>query len=377
MISGRTSLSILLTLLGGACVDRLTFDIGGPSGYPIVIDGFISDQPGPYKIVITRSFDIESKESLKVPISVKNLIISDDHGLSEHLSEVREGIYQTSATGIRGILGRVYKLNVELYDGRVYESIPDTIVAPGKVDSIYYDFKAEKTKEGATQYGFYFVFNASAGENSNYRFLWRFVGTFRQDTHPEWYTGGCFFLNGVCNFVPFCSGVRNVGSTRFPIFKRIAPCECCTCWYDLMNPVPILSDAQLLQVGRFIGVNAYYFPIHVWTFENKVHAEVDQMSLTKRSFDFWRAAKAQKDAVNSLFQPITGKIPGNFVQISGAQTPIDGLFFATSISSKSLYITYDDIPNKGTIVADTIIFKDSCLNMYGHSTTTRPSYWVD
>ena len=43
---------------------------------------------------------------------------------------------------------------------------------------------------------------------------------------------------------------------------------------------------------------------------------------------------------NRLFQPISGKIPSNFVQISGKDGPIEGLFYATSI-----YILTSNFPN--------------------------------
>ena len=75
----RSITSILFFLGLGACVDRLHYDIDivRSGDYGISIDGFISDQPGPYRVNINQIFDIESKDFIKTPVSVKNMIISD------------------------------------------------------------------------------------------------------------------------------------------------------------------------------------------------------------------------------------------------------------------------------------------------------------
>ena len=159
------------------------------------------------------------------------------------------------------------------------------------------------------------------------------------------------------------------------------PCTCCTCWYNLFNDLPMLSDNQLLRFGRFEGVKTYHVPLNQWIFSYKIHVEVEQMSLSRQTYDFWKAIKNQRTAINSLFQPATGKIPSNFLQISGPQIPIEGLFYATSISNKSFYITKDDIPKPGlmlpNISAINNYFPDDCINLFPHATYTKPSYWKD
>jgi hypothetical protein len=96
-----------------SCVDPLTFDSEIPDVYPISISGRITNKPGPYEIKIDQSYDIQSKENLRVPVSANRVIITDDMGTSEQLVEINKGRYQTSPTGIQGRVGGVYKLNVE------------------------------------------------------------------------------------------------------------------------------------------------------------------------------------------------------------------------------------------------------------------------
>src|SRR5258708_2831331 len=261
----QSLVSVLLILLTAACVDRINISIGSNSAYSIVIDGHISDQPGPYRIEINSGHDLEDKFA-RHSISVNRLVLSDDQGTKEVLSEIDKGIYQTDSAGIRGIIGRVYKLSIELFDGRTYESKPDSLMSPGKLDSLYFEFnKTGKISDlGYNDYGFDIYFNSSAGSESNFHFLWKFTGTFRADTHPELNHFQCFFDNGRCQFVPPCSGYINIGgyTPLTAIFEKVRPCRCCTCWYNLFNDLPVLSDNQLLRFGRFIGIKAYRVPLN-------------------------------------------------------------------------------------------------------------------
>src|SRR5258706_14375350 len=73
-------ISVLLILLTTACVDTLSLAINMEIRLGVFIDGFISDQPGPYEIMINTIFDMDSNESRKTPVSVSNLTIYDDKG---------------------------------------------------------------------------------------------------------------------------------------------------------------------------------------------------------------------------------------------------------------------------------------------------------
>ncbi len=368
----KTSTIFLLAVLfySSACVDRITFDVGSPSSFPVVIDGYISDEPGPYTIKISKAFDIESKLSIKTPISVKKLTISDDQGFTEKLKEVTAGEYQTDTNGIQGVVGRSYTLEVELLDGRVYRSKPDILLPSGKVEKVYHAYKAEQNIDGATDYGFDVFFNSSAGNLDNYYFLWKFVGTFQVETNPELNTEPCG--EGRCPRPLPCSAYALINGSP----ERVKDCECCSCWTNIFNDEPIVSDNQVIEGGQFLNVKASYVPITGWTFMHKVHAEVQQMSLSQQAFDFWKAVKAQKRATQSLFLPLSGKIPSNFYQVSGTEGPIEGLFFATSISKNSVFITRDDVPSP-SLIPTVLQYTGSCTTLFPYSSTVKPDFWVD
>lgn len=371
-MSGRFFFSVLLILCCTACVDRIVFDIGTTPAFAIVIDGNISDQPGPYKVLVTKAFDIESKLSIKTPLSVKQMIMSDNLGNSEVLSEIVQGQYQTSSNGMRGVVGRAYKIHIELLDGRIYESVPDTLYPSGTVDKVFHAYKEEKTPEGATNYGFDVLFNSSAGELDNYHFLWKFTGTYKVDSNPELYTVPCG--ESKCPAPLPCSAFILNGEGSL---ERVKPCECCECWTSVFNNEVIVSDDQFVAAGTFTNVRAAYVPINQWTFKYKVYTEIKQMSLSPQAFAFWKAIRSQKNATTSLFQPLSGKIPNNFKQISGPQGPIEGIFYATSIHSQGAYINRSDVPNENVIPVSPLTFNDNCTKLFPNTTTEMPVFWTE
>ena len=360
---------MFLVLCISACVDRIDIDTEITGGFPLAVEGFITDEPGPYRVEISRSFDMESKESMKTNISAKKVTILDDQGFSEDLVEISQGIYQTNYNGIRGEVGRAYKLRVQLLDGRIYESIMDTLKSYGSMDSVYHEFVEEEDLEGVTNYGFNVNFDANAGSESNYYFLWKFKGTFQVDTNPELYEVSCG--ESKCPAPRPCSSYILANGK----LEYVKPCECCTCWVDFFNDMPVVSDNQLINGGKFTNINAAYVPITQWTFMYKVHAEVKQFTLSRQAFNFWKAVVAQKKANESLFQPITGKVLGNFVQISGEPGALEGLFYASSVNSKAIFITRQDVPTESFIPPQDLLYKESCDRLFPYSTTEKPAYW--
>jgi len=336
---------ILLCLAGGSCVDRVSFDIPEPDSYPVVVDGFIHDYPGPYQVTITKAFDIESKTSPRTPISVRQIEISDNVGNTERLFQISQGVYQTQTNGIQGTVGRAYTLKIELLDGRKFQSLPDTLHPSGIVDSVYTRFITSKDANGATEYSFDVLFNASVSNQDNYHFMWKFFGTYE------------------------------------------AQIPCCTCWAFIQNEIPIISDGQLIEGGHFNDVLAGTVPVNGWTFMNKVFARVIQFSLSPNAFHFWKQVRDQKLAEGSLFQTISGRITNNFFKVGkkGPQNEMYGIFYATSITSRGIWIERSDVPSLNMIPKIELApatdnydpTKRPCSDFFPGSTTVRPSYWKD
>lgn len=381
-------ISILSILILGSCIDRLNYDIELPDNLPISVEGHITNLPGPYQVKISSSFDTKSLDKPRIPISVRHINLIDEVGNNEELNEVQVGLYQTSPTGMQGRVGGVYKVRIELLDGKIYESMPDTLLPPGVIESLYHEFNSKQDAQGATQYGFDLKVNSLENDRAGRYYMWNMKSTFKALTHPESidiYSSQCFPLLDdkfqKCNFLPLCTGLRNVAPpVSLPIFERVGPCECCICWYEIFNVSPILSDDLFQASGKYTGLNVYRIPLNGWIFMFKVHAEATQSTLTLNSFRFFKSIKEQKDAIGSLFQPITGKIPNTFIQVAGTPAPINGIFYAAGIDTASSFITREEVPNQNILsIADSNRDEGlrSCLELFPNATNIKPDFWED
>ncbi len=381
---------LLVIFISDGCVDKLNVDLGDRAILPVVINGFISDQPGPYIVKIRKSFKIDAVGLYEPPISAKKVTIIDNIGNQEVLSEMGAGIYKTDSAGIRGVSGRAYKLIVELFNGRIYESIYDTLPFPAKLDTVYAKYKTTSNLNGGMDFSFDVYLDASTSLLTSYYFNWKFNATFKLETHPELEnppTAPCSYTDidcqgcSVCNLLAKCSGLRNFGTPSNPNFIRIAPCSCCTCWYTFSNESPILSDYQFFQSGQFKGIKVGSILLDDYIIQGKIYAEVNQFSLTRHAYLFYKAIRDQKDGATSLFQPPSGRIPSNFIQVSGSQEPVIGLFYSTSVNTRRLVITKDDVPFGGYPFSQVPLrsINRSCLavELYPNATTTKPSFWQD
>ena len=172
--------------------------------------------------------------------------------------------------------------------------------------------------------------------------------------------------------------MRNFGSPRSPIFRRIGPCTCCTCWYNIYNEGPILSDYQYTQRSEFTNIRAGIIPIDDWILQHKIYAEVSQYGISRQAYLFYKAIKDQQLGAASLFQPASGSIPHNIKQVSGSPEKILGLFYAASVSSKRIILTQQQVPPL------TYEFPHldaraprNCLKLYPNSTNVKPDFWED
>jgi hypothetical protein len=102
-----------------------------------VIQGAISDQPGPYRVALSWAKPFNSKSVKRDGIKNAQVFILDDAGNSEKLTEATNGEYYTSAQGIKGITGRTYHVHIQFPDGTVFESVPARLEQPAIIDSLY------------------------------------------------------------------------------------------------------------------------------------------------------------------------------------------------------------------------------------------------
>jgi Domain of unknown function (DUF4249) len=360
----RVISSLTIAMLLCSCVDRIDITIP-TTELPVVIDGLITDEPGPYTVQITRASTLDGFLKFRKFVSAKSVTLFDNVGNSEQMTEIESGVYQTKANGIRGVVGREYSLKIEMRDGKVYESIPDKMNPAGGVDKVYYEFETFQPIGNPTQYGFRIYADAQSAAGGNNLFRWKFRGTFEIDTYPLLHTVG---LEGN----PCVPDPRPCGNS-----SPNGDCTCCRCWVDVSENVPRVSDNQFVSNGIFKKIEIGYIPLEYFPFQIKYRVEAQQMSLSRVAFDYWRTIQSQKEGTSSLFQPPTGKLRSNFFERNG-NSEIQGIFYAASVKKKQIYISNSDLPIE--IEVDTWnclegLIAEDCRLAYPFSSTDKPADW--
>jgi len=380
----RFVVCLFLLFFAFGCVDRLFYDIAMSSKFGLSISGHITDNGGPHRVSVFRNFDVESRDSLKTGVSAKSVVITDADGNSANLSQVASGIYETKVNDIVGKVGGIYKVTVELEDGRVYESTPDTLPVGGVIDNAYYKYADRPVVDGYIyEYEIYANSKTNADLSKTF-FMWSNKVTYKSTTKPELeylVNPPCYRQLAspyYCNLVSPCTGLKNVGNNFLFVPEYVGPCECCTCWYDQYNRSIVLNDVYPSIDGVLSNIPVDKIEQTGWNMMYKMRVEISMNSLSKQGYRFWKALRDQREATTNIFQPITGKIPGNIIQTKGTTVPAEGIFYGTSLSQKVFYIVrgenpVSDIP---TIDAKGIGYFP-CQRLAPNSTTIMPSYWID
>jgi hypothetical protein len=378
----KKSLILFFTLLVyDSCIDPLEI-ITPTSNFQLVVDGSITDAPGPYTVKLSRARKLVDF-SPPPTVLAKSVTIFDDLGNSEVLTETSTDVFQTNPTGIRGVIGREYFVRIELHNGKIYESIPEEIKPAGTVDSIYYEFQTKVSEKGTNSYQFRFFMNAQGEKDGENYFLWKMTGTYRVITSPKLYIvrSSDIYLKRPRP----CSGFVLDPDTNELVYVR--PCECCQCWVDLVGEKPNVSDNYIVAGQKFNKVDMGVIPVEFWPFWDKVLINVEQLSLSQAAFSYWKTIQDQKEGALSLFQPSIGKALSN-ISLKNGNEEVQGFFYAAGVSKKKLFISVRDIPlgpaaippppGLGPGRQDTInpyIVRESCLLAFKHSTTQQPPDW--
>jgi hypothetical protein len=127
--SGSLSLLIFIFIFT-SCQKVIDLDLNSAAPQ-IIIEGTVTDQPGPYNVKITQTVNYNEPNVIPV-IPNATVIISDNLGNIDTLSETTPGNYNT--TSLQGLPGRTYTLKINV-NGKEYVSV-STMPYPVSIDTI-------------------------------------------------------------------------------------------------------------------------------------------------------------------------------------------------------------------------------------------------
>jgi hypothetical protein len=370
---GRLKWLIVLFIGVYACIEPIDFEVPPPQSQ-IVVEGLIHDNPGPYTLLISRGFGLDEESPIRIPVEGANVTLFDDENNTEDFVESSPGEYRTSGI-MQGQVGHAYYIRIETAEGQIIESEPDLINPVGEIKEIKFEYEQRTVEKSygeirADVFNIFIDAHAGAGNDNHVR--WRFKGSYEVITWPS------LHYTHTPPYTPYkdpfpCSGYILVpgppGSGG--LLEKVGECDCCICWVTQFEYAPQLSDAQFIEDNQFRNIKVGEVPINNAAFHLKYLIQVEQMSLTRKAFEFFKLVREQKEGASSLFQSPPGEIIGNMKALNSEQ-PVIGIFWATSISEKTLYLHPSDVPYPLTPI-DFITLP--CQDFYNNSSTTKPDNW--
>lgn len=295
-------LFLLTTWLLGSCID--SFDAGLNTNIKkLVVDGEITNKPGPYRVTLQQSSPFGSKDFSPPPFNA-TVKITDNLGNSETLTDLGFGIFETRST--QGVIGRSYTLEVKIGDKRLYRSTPQTIKKPISIDKIYTEYVPYDGTPDMYIGGEFYVYLDSNDPN----------------------TTGDYYRWNYTNFEPidFClKTVSNGEGGRIAISNR-----CCEpCWE--INPC--LGCIYLASDQYFNGkkINRQYIAKFPYNSISSVFIQVDQKSLTKENYFYWKEIDGQINNSGGIFDTPPANIQGNIYNVNDPKDQVLGFFAASGV----------------------------------------------
>ncbi|HEX2937263.1 MAG TPA: DUF4249 domain-containing protein [Bacteroidales bacterium] len=294
---------ILLVFLA-SCIEQYKPDISKYEDV-FVVDGKLTNLPGPYVVKLSRSYKFEENGGL--PVSGAQLKIIDNTGLEFGLKETDKGVYVTTDSEFRGIVGKSYKLQIKLGDG-IYESAFETLSEPVPIDSIYWEYK--KLQDGTS--GIQLFLNTHDSQNRNRYYGWDYLDTWKYAVpmdypdHPD-----------------RREGYRS--STNY--------------YFNIATTIHRNQDIIEKQPLQFIGENV-----------NKLYIRysilVTQYAYSEQAYKYLEDLISVNQNQGSLFDPTPYSLAGNLKNMSNEALPVLGYFLVAGASEKRIFIDRKELPKE-------------------------------
>ena len=349
-----------------SCVEEVTFETFNEN--LLVVDGFITDQPGPHRISIKRSgiFKDQTDGGQEEPIRGAQVSIYDDLGNVFTLDETDSG-YETTEDFV-GIAGRSYSICVVLDDQTTYHSEPDLLTVPEPIDDLYYELGFETFINDQNQlkeaFKVKFLVDYTYPEEEVY-YKWDWYHTFIFET--------------------FCITHPEIISCNDPDPNNLPPSYCfVTRWSnDFSKSYLNIGSNKDYSIREQHGHLIHSLDLTI-EFIHKYSFLVNQYGLSQDAYMFWSQVDRQLNNVGSIFDPTPTRITGNVYNVDDPEELVLGYFGAHGVTSKRIFLEFEEHelgpdhlsicdPIHGGTIAE---WCSDCRLLPG-SSKERPEFWQD
>jgi len=312
------------------CVFPFDPDIEGSQG-ALVIQGKLTDQEGYQYIEVSRSILLNRPEKT-FPVTGCTASIQDELGNVFIAEELQPGQYASWIPAEYLTFGTRYQLIVGTPDGRNYISEYEELLDCPPIDSIIWEKKPLPTTDPDLTYNgvqFYVSTDASGGYAKNFR--WELEETWEYHSYSEinaFYNGG----DDVYDIV-----VPKADTTQ--IYSGWKEDTLYYCWNSRIVPEIYTYSTQNLNSGLVKKFPLHHVSNKTDRLTYRYHLIVRQYSLTTTAHKYWEILEDQSKQSGRLYETQPARITGNIHSVDDPDESVLGLFYATSVQEKSIFIS--------------------------------------
>ncbi len=313
---GLANIVLIMTLgvFAFSCVETYWPSLGGKYEDALVVEGLITDKPGPYEVLLSVSTDVN--EPKYIPYNSCTVRIKDDLGDVEMLKEVDPGRYVTHANGLRGEAGRSYQLSIDTPKGKRYESPFQMLEAALPIDSVYWHVEMRESYGLDHDLEGYQIYlnTAKASRDSTY-LMWQLNATYKYNSiHRVRYV--------------FDGQMKRVGTTD----------TLHTCWRT--DPVKeiITFTTRHLSEPRLLGFPLKYVSTETRELSIRYSLLIEQLQITKTAYEYWQSLREQMAEESSLFTKQPYQIKGNISNPDDENDVVFGFFTVAGQTEKRVFL---------------------------------------
>lgn len=312
----------------------------------LVVDGGITNGPGPYQVRITRTgtFNVPSEAYEKLAVqdaTVRILEVETKRAVGLRLVPGQPGLYQTTHEDFVGQAGNTYIIEIITREGKTFRSEPETMPEAPPIRELNARYSAERAIVNDTPFGYeIFLDLDDPAQQTNY-YRWTAFSYIRRESVGVPQFGGSFWYK--------------------------------YCWTPVSdNNIIIHSDVY--SNGRPLrGQKVFRSPIYT---VGKHFVEVTQYALTREAYQFWRRFNEQRERIGTIFDPLPSPIVGNIYNFNDPNERALGYFTASGISTKRLIIPGDTLIQYNLeIETGRFIAPGDCRRAFFQGTEERPAGW--
>jgi hypothetical protein len=315
----------------------------------VVVDAFISNEPGPYEVKLNLSVAYNATQDYPV-VTNASVYVTDQNDHQYIFREAYPGRYYSDKAEFRGVPGNTYTLHIETASGQTIVSKPQLMPVEATIDSVYgmidtreYIFTTGGvyTAKKVTGVQAFADFSTTGDGAARFRFSTTLVVGYVMTDHST---------------QPYPSIIY--------AWKKVNP----------LKSFNLTTEGTISNQQKISRYDVCFFPVHE-AFYQLADTEtitnwfllVKPYALTEDAGKFYTAVNEQLTTSNQIFDPIAAQVKGNLSCINQPLTNVFGFFEVSACSKKSFWVrallgdnlavfapsvNIDSIPEKGRSVQE-------------------------